>query len=141
MASVALVCGMPAQGLASPIPSGRCAQANRRERIGAARNSSLTEGRARPTGREGRKAAVDLAAWHPPNTAKAAGQHTPVTVGGFAFDPDRQAIPLVDGDKSGVNEKRFCKRLIARPYWRFDRHLAESKGHLTLRSPTCSPDA
>ena len=45
----------------------------------------------------------------------------------FAFDPDRQAILLVGGDKSGGGEKRFYKRLIARAD-RFDRHLAHRKG-------------
>ncbi len=46
----------------------------------------------------------------------------------FAFDPDRQAILLVGGDKSGGSEKRFYKQLIARADERFDRHLAEMKG-------------
>jgi hypothetical protein len=31
----------------------------------------------------------------------------------FAFDPDRKAILLVGADKSGGNEKRFYKKLIA----------------------------
>lgn len=43
----------------------------------------------------------------------------------FAFDPDRQAILLVAGDKSGVKERRFYKALIDRADARFDRHLAE----------------
>jgi hypothetical protein len=30
----------------------------------------------------------------------------------FAFDPQRNAVLLVAGDKSGVNEKTFYKRLI-----------------------------
>ncbi|EPX84323.1 Uncharacterized protein putative in bacteria [Rubellimicrobium thermophilum DSM 16684] len=46
----------------------------------------------------------------------------------FAFDPDRQAILLGGGDKSGVSEKRFYKQLIARADERFDRHLAKRKG-------------
>lgn len=46
----------------------------------------------------------------------------------FAFDPDRQAILLVGGDKSGGSEKRFYKHLIARADERFDRHLAKRKG-------------
>lgn len=46
----------------------------------------------------------------------------------FAFDPDRQAILLVGGDKSGGGEKRFYKQLIARADDRFDRHLAKRKG-------------
>ncbi len=33
----------------------------------------------------------------------------------FAFDPERKAIVLVAGDKSGVAQKRFYKGLIARP--------------------------
>jgi hypothetical protein len=46
----------------------------------------------------------------------------------FAFDPDRQAILLVGGDKSGGGEKRFYRQLIARADERFDRHLAARKG-------------
>ena len=46
----------------------------------------------------------------------------------FAFDPDRQAILLVGGDKSGGSEKRFYKQLIARADDRFDRHLVQRKG-------------
>lgn len=46
----------------------------------------------------------------------------------IAFDPDRQAILLVGGDKSGGGEKRFYKQLIARADDRFDRHLAQRKG-------------
>lgn len=46
----------------------------------------------------------------------------------FAFDPDRQAILLVGGDKSGGSEKRFYKQLIARADERFDRHLKTRKG-------------
>src|SRR5437762_2925455 len=32
----------------------------------------------------------------------------------FAFDPDRSAILLLGGNKSGISQKRFYKRLIAR---------------------------
>ncbi|MDF2235257.1 type II toxin-antitoxin system RelE/ParE family toxin [Albimonas sp. CAU 1670] len=46
----------------------------------------------------------------------------------FAFDPDRQAILLVAGDKSGGGERRFYKRLIERADERFDRHLRLRKG-------------
>ena len=46
----------------------------------------------------------------------------------FAFDPERQAILLVAGDKSGTNARRFYKRLIERADARFDRHLADRKG-------------
>jgi hypothetical protein len=42
----------------------------------------------------------------------------------FAFDPDRQAILLTAGDKSGSSEKRFYRQLIAKADERFDRHLA-----------------
>lgn len=41
----------------------------------------------------------------------------------FAFDPARQAILLVGGDKSGADQRRFCKRLIALADARFDAHL------------------
>lgn len=46
----------------------------------------------------------------------------------FAFDPDRQAILLVGGDKSGGSGKRFYRQLIGRADDRFDRHLAQRKG-------------
>ena len=46
----------------------------------------------------------------------------------FAFDPDRQAILRVGGDKSGGSEKRFYQQLIARADDRFDRHLGTRKG-------------
>jgi hypothetical protein len=41
----------------------------------------------------------------------------------FAFDPDRQAILLVAGDKSGGGEKRFYRDLITRADTRYRRHL------------------
>jgi hypothetical protein len=41
----------------------------------------------------------------------------------FAFDPERKAILLVAGDKSGVSEKRFYKALIARADRRYQGHL------------------
>jgi hypothetical protein len=40
----------------------------------------------------------------------------------FAFDPRRRAIVLVAGDKSGGNEKRFYKQLIAKADQRFTVH-------------------
>jgi len=43
----------------------------------------------------------------------------------FAFDPQRQAILLVAGDKTGESEKNFYKELIAKADARFDRHLEE----------------
>ena len=42
----------------------------------------------------------------------------------FAFDPERAAILLVAGDKAGVTQKRFYKRLIAKADALFDAHLA-----------------
>jgi hypothetical protein len=45
----------------------------------------------------------------------------------FAFDPQRRAILLVCGDKTGVSEKRFYQRLIAKADARFDGHLAALK--------------
>jgi hypothetical protein len=41
----------------------------------------------------------------------------------FAFDPARQAILLVAGDKAGVAQKRFYKTLIAKADSRFAEHL------------------
>lgn len=41
----------------------------------------------------------------------------------FAFDPERKAILLVAGDKSGVSEKRFYKQLIQKADDRFQDHL------------------
>ena len=45
----------------------------------------------------------------------------------FAFDPERSAILLVGGDKSGVSSGRFYKRLIKRADARFDQHLEALK--------------
>jgi hypothetical protein len=45
----------------------------------------------------------------------------------FAFDPERKAILLVAGDKSGGSEKAFYKRLIATADQRFDAHLVTLK--------------
>jgi hypothetical protein len=42
----------------------------------------------------------------------------------FAFDPQREAILLVCGDKSGGGERRFYKRLIEKADARFDKHIA-----------------
>lgn len=40
------------------------------------------------------------------------------------FDPKRQAVLLVAGDKSGGGEGRFYKALIKKADERFDAHLA-----------------
>lgn len=45
----------------------------------------------------------------------------------FAFDPERQAILLVAGDKAGVAQKRFYKGLIAKADSRFTSHLRALK--------------
>jgi len=45
----------------------------------------------------------------------------------FAFDPQRKAIVLVAGDKSGGSEKRFYKDLIKKADKRFDQHLTTLK--------------
>jgi hypothetical protein len=42
----------------------------------------------------------------------------------FAFDPERQAILPVAGDKSGVAQRRFYKALITKADARFAEHLA-----------------
>ena len=45
----------------------------------------------------------------------------------FAFDPNRKAILLVAGDKSGGSQKRFYRRLIGIADQRFDAHLSRLK--------------
>ena len=42
----------------------------------------------------------------------------------FAFDPKRQAILLLGGDKTGANQRRFYKILIQEADAIFDLHLA-----------------
>jgi hypothetical protein len=42
----------------------------------------------------------------------------------FAFDPQRRAILLVCGDKSGGSERRFYRQLIRKADDRFDDHLS-----------------
>ena len=41
----------------------------------------------------------------------------------FAFDPERRAILLVGGNKSGVSERRFYNDLICVADGRFTAHL------------------
>ena len=41
----------------------------------------------------------------------------------FAFDPKREAILLIAGDKAGQSQKRFYKTLIKKADQRFDDHL------------------
>jgi hypothetical protein len=45
----------------------------------------------------------------------------------FAFDPKREAILLVAGDKSGGSQEKFYKRLIAKADERYQEHLDELK--------------
>jgi hypothetical protein len=45
----------------------------------------------------------------------------------FAFDPERSAILLVGGNKSGVGQKWFYKQLIARADELYDAHLRAIK--------------
>ncbi|HWF01292.1 MAG TPA: type II toxin-antitoxin system RelE/ParE family toxin [Caulobacteraceae bacterium] len=45
----------------------------------------------------------------------------------FAFDPERQAILLVAGDKAGVAQKRFYTALIAKADGRFTSPLKALK--------------
>jgi hypothetical protein len=45
----------------------------------------------------------------------------------FAFDPQRQVVLLVAGDKSGGSEKRYYRQLIAKADERFDDHLSRLK--------------
>lgn len=42
----------------------------------------------------------------------------------FAFDPSRCAVVLVAGDKAGMSQGRFYKRLISQADERFDRYLS-----------------
>lgn len=46
----------------------------------------------------------------------------------FAFDTERKALLLTAGDKSGVSQKRFYKKLIKTADARFDAHLERLKG-------------
>jgi hypothetical protein len=46
----------------------------------------------------------------------------------FAFDPQRKAILLVAGDKSGQSQRVFYRRLIATADKRFAAHLERLKG-------------
>ena len=43
----------------------------------------------------------------------------------FAFDPVRQGILLVAGDKSGISQRRFYRQLIAKADERFAAHLGQ----------------
>ena len=45
----------------------------------------------------------------------------------FAFDPQRKAVLLVAGNKSGVKEGKFYKLLIKRADARYEQHLRSLK--------------
>ena len=45
----------------------------------------------------------------------------------FAFDPKRNAVLLIAGDKSGGGEKRFYRQLIAKADERFDERLSRTQ--------------
>jgi hypothetical protein len=45
----------------------------------------------------------------------------------FAFDSERKAVLLVGGDKSGVNQMRFYRKLVLRADKRFAAHLERLK--------------
>ncbi len=45
----------------------------------------------------------------------------------FAFDPERDGIVLVAGDKSGGSEKTFYRRLIEKADKRFQEHLERTE--------------
>jgi hypothetical protein len=45
----------------------------------------------------------------------------------FALDPNRAAILLCAGNKRGVNQKRFYKRLVDRADKLYDAHLEAVK--------------
>ena len=45
----------------------------------------------------------------------------------FVFDPQRKAVLLVAGDKSGQSEQPFYRRLIAKADKRFEAHLERVK--------------
>ena len=46
----------------------------------------------------------------------------------YAFDPERKAILLVAGDKAGISQKRFYKKLISKADERFSAHLSRLGG-------------
>ena len=51
----------------------------------------------------------------------------------FAFDPERNALILVAGEKQGVNEALFYKRSIKIADERFDSHLRQIKATTLLK--------
>ncbi len=45
----------------------------------------------------------------------------------FALDPQREALLLIGGNKSGVSQKRFYTQLVAKADKLFDAHLVKLK--------------
>ena len=43
----------------------------------------------------------------------------------FAFDPNRKAVLLIGGDKSGVSEQRIYRQIIKKADNRFDAHISK----------------
>jgi hypothetical protein len=62
--------------------------------------------------------------------ANTAGQSLRIA---FAFDPDRSAILLVAGNKSGISQRRFYANLIDKADQLFDAHLAGLKSRRRKR--------
>jgi len=56
----------------------------------------------------------------------------------FAFDPSRQAVILVAGDKAGVNQRRFYRALIAAADQRLDGYLEQLKNQEVEMARTLS---
>ncbi|NEP57501.1 MAG: addiction module toxin RelE [Symploca sp. SIO2G7] len=46
----------------------------------------------------------------------------------FAFDPERRAIVLVAGEKTGISQGLFYRRLIEKADARYRQHLKELEG-------------
>ena len=53
----------------------------------------------------------------------------------FAFDPDRAAILLVGGDKSGRSQKQFYKQLLSKAEQLYDAHLAKIQAQKKKKGP------
>jgi hypothetical protein len=57
----------------------------------------------------------------------------------FAFDPKREAILLVAGDKTGGSEKKFYKGLIEKADARFGRHIETLKAEEKAKAAKAAP--
>lgn len=54
----------------------------------------------------------------------------------FAFDPKRNAVLLIAGDKTGGGEKRFYRSLIAKADERFDEHPSRTQNKASKKKGT-----